>query len=61
MDNAVLELQLAELKAAFPGRSMIPLMHAARFLRMDPRTLMADQPFTLTPLGSLWPVCYLFF
>ena len=51
MDNTVLELQLAELKAAFPGRSMIPLMHAARFLRMDPRTLITRSR------SSTWGAC----
>lgn len=56
MDNTVLELQLAELKAAFPGKVMIPLSHAARFLRMDPRTLMADHTFPLKHMGRLWNV-----
>ena len=31
-------------------------MHAARFLRMDPRTLMADHTFPIKHMGRLWNV-----
>lgn len=56
MDNTALELQLAELKAEFPGRSMIPLSHAARYLRVDPRTLHANHTFPMRKLKRMWYV-----
>lgn len=56
MDNTVLELQLAELKAAFPGKVMIPLSHAARYLRVDPRTLHANRSFPMRKFKRMWYV-----
>jgi hypothetical protein len=56
MDNEVLELQLAELKAAFPGKVMIPLSHAARYLRVDPRTLHANHSFPMRKFKRMWYV-----
>lgn len=56
MDNTVLELQLAELKAAFPGKVMIPLSHAARYLRVDPRTLHANHSFPMRKCKRMWYV-----
>lgn len=43
---------LTELKSAFPGVSVITRKEAARYLRIDPRTLAQDKTFPVKRLGG---------
>lgn len=47
---------LAELKEAFPGRPLLSRQEAARYLRVDPRTLSRCKDFPLKKIGGRYVV-----
>lgn len=57
MDRDLLDLQMSAINEVFVDKPpFIPLKQAARFLRRDPRTLMADRTFPIKRLGNHYMV-----
>ena len=57
MDREMLSLQLSGIYEVFPDKPpFLSLKQAARFLRRDPRTLMADRTFPLKQVGRHYMV-----
>lgn len=57
MNTELLNLQLSGIYEVFPDKPpFLSLKQAARFLRRDPRTLMADRTFPLKQSGRHYMV-----
>lgn len=47
---------LEELRAAFPGKSVLTMQEAAKFLSRDRRTLLKDKAFPAQLIGGKYAI-----